>query len=143
MTSVRALHRVENSELRDRPRLVEATPDAHAGRGAAVAIEMFVAPDLGALVQPRTDAVGIVPMREEDGRHFDLPADRPLEHLAHLGRGAGGVARVHDDPAARGLDGIAARDSPAPQSLHAVDDLLGNLRLRDAPQRIGLAPCVL
>jgi len=79
---------VEDAELGDGPRLVEAALDAHAGRRAAVAVEVFVAPDLGALVQPRSGTVAVVPVREQDGGDLDLPAERLLEQRAHLRCGA-------------------------------------------------------
>jgi hypothetical protein len=134
---VRTLRRVEDGELGDCPRHVEAALDAHALRRVAVAVEMFVAPDLGALVQPRSGAVCIVPVREQDRRDLDLPAERLLELLAHLGCGAGGVAGVHDDPTVRGFDGVAARDAPATEGIHTVGDLFGDGRLREPPQRVG------
>ena len=89
---------MEDAELRDRPRLIEAALDADADRATAVAVEELMPPDLGSVVQPRSGAVGVVPVREEDGGNLDLRAASPFERLSHLGRCAGGVARVDDKP---------------------------------------------
>lgn len=75
---------------------------------------------------------------EQDGRNLDLVAKCALEQLAHFGCGAGGVARVDDDPAVRGFDRVAARDAPATQGTDAVGDLLGDGGFRETPQGIGL-----
>jgi hypothetical protein len=98
---------------------------------------MLVAPDPSPLVQPGGAAVGVVPVSEQDRCDPDLLADRAFELLAYLGCSAGGIARVHDDPALRGLEGEAARHAPALQVVHAVGDLLRDLRLCNTEQRIG------
>ena len=134
--------RMEHAELRDCARLGDAAQDADAGGGAAIAVQVLVPPELGSLVQPRAGAVGVVPVREQDGCDLDLLADRAFERLAHLRGGARRIAGVDDDPSVRRLDGEAVRNAPAAQRIHARGDLLGDSSrpLRPAAHWL-LPPC--
>lgn len=96
---VGARRRMEHAELRGRPRHEIPAQDADATGGRPVAIQVFVAPDLGALVQPRSSAVGVVPVREQDGWDLDLPADRAFERLAHFRSGLSYKSLTVIDPA--------------------------------------------
>ena len=99
----------------------------------AVAVQVLVSPQLGALVEQRTGAVAVVPVRQEDGGDLDLVADRALERCSHLGGCPRGVSGVDDDPAVRGFDRETARNAPAAQRIHAVGDTLGALPCRRCP----------
>ena len=128
---------MEDAELGGRSRLVGAAQDADAGRGSAVAVQVLVSPDLRALVEPRTDAVAVVPVGQQDRGHLDLAVERLLEHGAHLGGGPRVVAGVDDDPAVRSFDRKTAPDAPATHRIHAVGDLFDVLLVADAPLVVG------
>jgi hypothetical protein len=128
---------MEDAELGGRSCLVGAAQDTDAGRGSEVAVEVLVSPDLRALVEPRTDAVAVVPVGQEDRGHLDLAAERFLEHGAHLLGGPRVVAGVDDDPAVRSFDREAARNAPAAHRIHAVGDLFDALGVADAPLVVG------
>ena len=118
---------MEHGELRDRACLVEAGQRADAGAGRAVPVQPFVAPELGALVRPRGGTVGVVPVREKDRRHPDRSAHSGLQGIAHLLRGARGIAGVDDDPAFGCADRHGMRDAPAREQPDIRRDLDGAL----------------
>ena len=128
---------MEDTELGGRPGLVGAAQDTDAARSATVAVEMLVSPDLRALVKPRTDAVSVVPVGQEDRGHLDLAVQRFLEHGAHLLGGRCVVPGLDDDPTLGRFERKTIADAPTAHRVDAAGHLLDALGVADAPLGVG------
>jgi hypothetical protein len=99
--------RMKNAELCKRSRHESAAGDSFPHGTPSVGVEEFMPPQLGPLIHPGGDAIGVMPVREENRCNPDLSADSLLEKLPLLRRDTGRVAGIDDDPTFRRIDGIS------------------------------------